>query len=80
MDITALTAVFGWMLVVNLVIYTITAGFVILARDWVIGIQSRTIGLPEEDWNQLYVDYLGRFKLYLIFFNIAPYLALRLAG
>ena len=68
------------MTVINLVIYLISAGVVMLARDWVIGIQSRMMGLPADEWNRLYVDYLGRFKLFIIVFNIAPYLALRIVG
>ena len=80
MDMTQLTAVFGWMLVINLVIYTWAALWIIFARDWITKIQARIMGVPEEDWSRLYTDYLSHYKIVLIVFNLAPYLALRIVG
>ena len=38
------------------------------------------MGVPAEDWTGYYIDYLSRYKLMLIVFNLAPYLALRIVG
>ena len=80
MGLSDLTAVFGWMLVINLVIYTWAALWIIFARDWVSNMQARIMGVRAEDWTGYYIDYLSRYKLMLIVFNLAPYLALRIVG
>ena len=80
MDMAELTAFFGWMLVINLVIYTWAALWIVLARDWISGVQARIMGVPEEDWPRLYTDYLSTYKIALIVLNLAPYLALRIVG
>ena len=78
METAELTAVFGWMLVINLVIYTWAALWIVLARDWISNLQARIMGVPAEEWPAYYIDYLSRYKLMLIVFNLAPYLALRI--
>lgn len=78
MDLTTLAAIFGWMLVVNLIIYLWSALFIIFGRDWVWRLQARVTGIPAEEWPRLSMDYLSRFKLAIIVFNLAPYLALRI--
>ena len=45
MDIAQLTTFFGWMLVINIVIYAVSAGFVVLARDFVTNLQVRVTGV-----------------------------------
>ena len=80
MDMTEVTAIFGWMLVINLVIYTWSALWIIFARDFVTRMQARIMGVPEEEWPRLYTHYLSHYKLMLIVFNLAPYLALRIVG
>ncbi len=80
MDITTLTEFFGWMTLINIAIYTVTAFVVIALRDPVMRLQSRLTGLPETAWPQAYVDYMSRFKVAIFVGNIAPYLALVLMG
>lgn len=74
------TSLFGWMLLINIAIYAWAAIFIIFARDFVVGIQSRIMGVPAEEWAGYYVDYLSRYKLMIIVFNLAPYLGLRIMG
>jgi len=80
MGMDGLTAVFGWMLLINVLIYMLQAGFIVFARDWVSGLQARMTGVPRDDWPRLYVDYLSRYKIAIIVFNLAPWLALLIAG
>ena len=80
MGIDDVTAVFGWMLLINLAIYMFQAGFIVFARDWVTGLQARMTGVSEADWPRLYVDYLSRYKIVIIVFNLAPWLALLIVG
>lgn len=78
MDITQITALFGWMLLINVVLYTFVAAFIIFARDWTANFEARITGIPAEEWPRLFVDYLSRYKIAIIVFNLVPYLALRI--
>lgn len=80
MDIAQLTAFFGWMLVINIAIYAFSAAFIVFARDLVTTLQVRVTRVPAEEWPRLLMDYLSRYKLLVIVFNLVPYLALRLVG
>ena len=80
MTLDQLTAFFGWMLVINMVIYAWSALWIIFARDFVTRMQARIMGVPEADWGMLYTDFLARYKLMIIVFNFAPWLALVIIG
>ena len=80
MELEQITAVFGWMTLINLIIYTLAAFVVIFARDWAVSLQARLTGLPESDWPAIHVDYLVRYKLMILILNLVPYLALRIVG
>ncbi len=80
MDMTVLTAIFGWMLVINLVVYSLAAVLIIFARDWVSNVEARITGIPAEEWPGYFIDYLSRYKIAIMMFNRAPYLALRIVG
>lgn len=78
MSMDDLTAVFGWMTVINLAVYIWAAAFIIFGRDQMARLQARIMGVPAEAWPAYYVDYLSRYKIAIILFNLAPYLALRI--
>ncbi|WP_424926786.1 DUF6868 family protein [Amaricoccus tamworthensis] len=78
MDVQNLTAVFGWMTVINLAIYLWAALFIIIGRDRIYRLQAWMTGVPAEDWPRYDMDYLSRYKLGIMIFNIAPWLALKI--
>lgn len=80
MDMTVLTAIFGWMLLINLVVYGLAAVVIIFARDWVSNFEARITGIPAEEWPAYFIDYLSRYKIAIMMFNLAPYLALRIVA
>lgn len=80
MDMGQVTAVFGWMLIINLVIYLLAAAFIVFARDWAANFEARITGVPAEEWPKFFIDYLSRYKIAIMVFNLAPYLALRIVG
>ena len=80
MDISQVTEVFGWMLVINILIYGLAAAVIIFARDWVSNLEARITGVPAEDWPGIFIDHLSRYKVAILVFNFAPYLALRIVG
>lgn len=80
MEMAQATAIFGWMLVINIALYTLAAVFIIFARDWVSNLQARITGISAEEWPAHLIDYLGRYKIAIIMLNLAPYLALKIVG
>lgn len=80
MGLAELTTLFGWMTVINLAVYIVTALCVTLGRNRITRLQTRLTGLGAEDWPRAYVDYLSRYKLLILVFNLTPYLALRIVG
>lgn len=78
MTMDELMAVFGWMTLINVAIYTWAALWIVLARDWTSRLQARIMGVPEAAWPGYFTDFLSRYKLLIIVFNLAPYLALRI--
>ena len=79
MDMDLVTAVFGWMLAINVAFYAIAAIFIVFARDWAANLEARITGVSAEHWPRIFIDYLSQYKIAILVFNLAPYLALRIA-
>ncbi|NNE88197.1 MAG: hypothetical protein HKN27_08985 [Silicimonas sp.] len=77
MTMAEVTAVFGWMLVINVAVYTLAAVMIIFARDWTAKLEARITGVPAKEWPRLFIAYLSRYKIAIMVFNLAPWLALR---
>jgi hypothetical protein len=80
MEFSQVTAVFGWMLVINVAIYALAAVFIIFARDFAAKLEARITGVPAEEWPRIFVGYLSQYKIAILVFNFAPWLALRVVG
>ena len=80
MEMAVLTAIFGWMLVINIVVYTLAAVVIIFARDFASNLEARITGIPAEKWPDIFINYLSHYKIAIMMFNLAPYMALRIVG
>ena len=80
MTLETLTAVFGWMTVLNSVIYAFTAVMVLFTGGWAARLQARLTGVPEGAWPEIFVRYLAGYKIAIIVLNLVPYLSLRIVG
>ena len=78
MDLTTFTHFLGWVTLVNIGIFALAAIMVSANQDGIIKIHKKMFGLKKEDLQKAYFDYLGRYKLLIIVFNLVPYLVLRL--
>ena len=76
MDIQTLTAFFMWCTIVNVAIFAWSILWFIVAPDFVYRMQSRLFPLPRETYDAIVYAFLGGFKLLIILFNVAPWLAL----
>lgn len=76
MDIPALEAFFFWCMVVNSVIYAITALAVLFMRDFVCKVQQKMFGMDESATLKSIQRYLANYKLFITVFNFTPWIAL----
>lgn len=80
MTYETLTAVFGWMTVLNFAVLAIATLAMLLMRDWAIGLHARLFDLAETDVRNAWFNFLSHYKIMALTLSLVPYLALRLAG
>lgn len=80
MDIQTLTTFFMWCTIINgglLVLWTIIC---IVAPDLVYRTQRIWFPIPRKTFDVIIYSFLGLFKIFVLFFNVAPYVALLIVG
>lgn len=80
MELEALRAFLGWCTLFNFGILIYWYIMVISARDWVYRLHSRWFPISREAFNTAMYCFIGSMKLLVLFFNLIPYLALRMLG
>ncbi len=78
MTLETLTTFIGWCLVVNLAFYIVTAAALITFKGLVGTVSSRFFGVDHQTAMTESFAFLGRHKLLVIVFFLAPYVALKL--
>lgn len=77
-SIQTLTTFFGWCSLITVGILFLSSAALLLMRGFLTGLHSKMFGLNQEDLARAYFQYLAQFKIAVIVFNLAPYIALRL--
>lgn len=80
MTYDTLTAVFGWMTLLNFVFLGLAAIALLAMRDWATSLHARMFAISEDAVRAAYFTFLSRYKVLAIVFSLVPYLALRLAA
>lgn len=80
MDLDTLKTFLGWSLVLNYGVLVIWMGFLMVARDWVVGIHSRMFDLEAAQVRAYHFQLAGIYKMMIFVFNLAPWLALLIMG
>jgi hypothetical protein len=78
MDINEITVFFGWCTLINMSIYTFSSLFIIVLKRFTMNLHSKLMGMNAKKLPALYFKYLGNYKIAILIFNLAPYLALKL--
>ena len=78
MTIELLTIFLGWTTVINILVLIFSALVLLTAREKISKLHARLFGVDQANISQLYFQYLAQYKIAIIVFNIAPYLALRI--
>lgn len=78
MTLNTLTALFGWMSVINVGLLVFSSVMLLLFKAPIIRLHRAVTGLREDTLAQAYLYFLSIFKLLIIVFNLVPYIALKL--
>ena len=76
MDIFMLKSFFGWMTLINLVLYSWTAIMCVCCKGLLVRISGGMFGVGEDAGKAILYSYLGIYKLLFIVFNLTPWIAL----
>ena len=77
-DLNTLTSFLGWCSVINIGLLLYATLMLTFFRDFVKRIHSKMFGLSDTELETSYFNYLANFKIAVLIFNLAPYVALKL--
>jgi uncharacterized protein DUF6868 len=78
MSIELLLKFLGWCTVLNLGLLIWWVAFIIFAHDWCYRMHNQWFYLSNERFDTIHYAGIAYYKLSIILFNLAPYLALRI--
>ncbi|MBY6135926.1 DUF6868 family protein [Leisingera sp. XS_AS12] len=73
-----LSAFFGWLTLLHLGLFTLSALLVLALRDRICGLHGRMFGLAPEAVRLAIYRWLGSYKIVILATALAPWLALQL--
>ncbi|MFA3919036.1 DUF6868 family protein [Ruegeria hyattellae] len=74
-----LTAVFGWMTILNFAVLIFSTVMIVSLKDWIAGIHGRMFDMQPAEMRMVYFRYLANYKILTLIFCLMPWLALKLA-
>ncbi len=80
MDIQTLTTFFMWCTIINVALFVLWATMCISAPDLVYRTQNKFFPIPRATFNVVIYSFLGLFKIFVLMFNVVPYVALLIVG
>jgi hypothetical protein len=70
----------GWCTVLDYGVLLVWALMFLFAHDWMRELHGRWFAIPEDRFDTLHYGLMGAYKLLLIVFNLAPWLALHIVA
>ncbi len=80
MDLVFFRSFFAWCTVINLCLYFLSFLVCAFAGDWVYRMHSMWFPMSREAFNMAIYGFIGFYKLFVIFFNVVPYIAMVIAS
>jgi hypothetical protein len=80
MTIETLTSFLMWCMIINVGMLTLMFLICTCGLNWAYKIHSRWFPLPRDTFNAMIYGFIGGYKLLIFFFNVIPYVALRIAA
>lgn len=78
MSINELTAFLGWCTIVNMGVLIFSTLFITLLKSFAIDVHSKLLGIDAAELPKMYFSYLANYKIMVLMFNFAPYIALKI--
>lgn len=76
MDIQTLTSFFMWCTIINAGFLLFLTLIFMLTPDLAYKMQSRFIPISRETFNTVFYSFIGLFKVFVLVFNVVPWIAL----
>ncbi len=73
-----LTRLLGWCTFINVILLSLSTILILWGRQTIARFHGKLFGEPPETMSAHYFEYLARYKLLIIQFNLVPYLALKI--
>ena len=80
MDITNVRDFFMWCTIMNGALLVLSFLICACASNWVYQMHSRWFTISREAFNVTIYSFLGLFKIFVLAFNLVPYIALVIVG
>ena len=80
MDIETVRAFFMWCTILNGALLVLSFLLCACAGDWIHTIHSKWFPISREAFYVAIYSFLGAFKIFVLAFNLVPYLALLIVG
>ena len=80
MDIVAVKAFFMWCTIINGALLVLSFLVCAYAGDWIYGMHSKWFPISREAFNVAIYSFLGIFKIFVLVFNLVPYIACVIVG
>lgn len=80
MNVQTLSDFLFWCAVINYAVLLIWFAAFLLAHDSMRRLHGRWFRLSDEQFDQIHYALMGFYKLSIFFFNLVPFIALRLIG
>ena len=76
MDIVTLKTFFMWCTIMDAGLLVLWSLVLLVAANFVYNMRHKWFPLPRETYNVLMYSFLGLFKMFVLSFNLVPYIAL----
>lgn len=80
MDIAAVRAFFMWCTILNGGLLILSSLIYIFAGDWAYRMHSKFYPISRDTFNVVMYSFVGLFKIFVLIFNLVPYIALVIVG
>lgn len=78
MSIADITAFLGWVTIINFSILIFSTVMILAFQNVFAALHAKMFSMEQGEIKRAYFDYLARYKILVICFNLAPYIALKI--
>ena len=80
MDIESIRAFFMWCTILNVALLLLSLLFCLCAGDWIYQIHSKWFSISRQTFNVAIYSFIGLYKIFILVFNLIPFIALLIVG